>query len=168
MMTSGISGAGDSAEELFFYHTGAQKPDRAAEGDAVADDRTVEIKQASTTTINQVRAVKYIPLVVLDTRRNRWFVVPPDDVVRLVSRKKRGQHTENPFESATLSVNNIAEHEIGDPAELRAAVVAAAAKGDRWPELRSAMIDVKQQAVDLATESVARVRKILRRGPTIV
>ena len=166
-MTSGISGAGDSAEEQFFYYTSARKPDRAAEGDAVIDGRIVEIKQASSVTINQVRAVKYIPLVVLDTRRNRWFVVPPDDVVRLVSRKKRGQHTENPFESATLSVNNIGQHEIGDPTELHAAVLAAAAKGDKWPELRSAMVDVKQQAVDLATDSLARVREILRKGPVI-
>ena len=164
-MTMGISGSGDSAEDQFFYHTGAQKSARAADGDAILDGHVVEVKKASSVTINQVRAVKYITLVVLDTSQNKWFVVPPDEVVRLVSKKKRGQHTENPFESSTLSTNHIGGFAIPDATHLREAVIAAAVQGEKWPALRSEMIGVKKQAVELAADSLNNVHQLLRKGP---
>ncbi len=160
-MTMGISGAGDSAEDQFFYYTNAQKTDRAAAGDAVIDGHIVEVKKASSVTINQVRAVKYITLVVLDTKRSKWFVVPPDEVVRLVAKKNRGQHTENPFESATLSTNNILNCEVTDPTKLRTAVIDAAQQGENSPKLKKAMEEVKRKAVELAKDSRDQVSRII-------
>ncbi len=72
----GISHGGRSAEDLFISLTGAQRVDKAALGDAVLEGRHVEVKHASSSTLNQVRAVKYIPLVVYHSPSTAWYVVP--------------------------------------------------------------------------------------------
>lgn len=103
----GISRGGADAEELFRSLTGATIAERAALGDAIVDGRYVEVKKATSATLNQVRAVKYIPLVALSVPEMTWYVIPANEIVRQCARKRRGQHTENPFESATLSLNNL-------------------------------------------------------------
>jgi hypothetical protein len=128
--SDGISHAGKSAEERFRELTGAEKSPAAAMGDAVLDGIGVEIKKASSNTINQVRAVKYIPLVVLDDPSDQWYVVPAHEVVRQVAVKSRGQHTEIPFECATLSLKNVASYAVS-AADLRAAGNAAAQESAR-------------------------------------
>lgn len=94
-MTNGISRAGRIAEQRFREITGAAPTGRTSDGDALLEGRPVEVKQASTNTLNQVRPVKYLPLVVLDTRTSGWYVVPPDEVVRLAAQRGRGQHTDS-------------------------------------------------------------------------
>src|SRR5665648_452929 len=108
MSAFGISGGGRKAEEAFRQLTGADKAPRASAGDAVIDGCPIEVKNATANTLNQVRAVKYIPLVAYHQATSTWYVVPAQHVVRLVSGRVRGQHTENPFESATISVKNLA------------------------------------------------------------
>lgn len=62
---SGISRSGREAERRFMAITGARATDRAELGDAVLNGVTVEIKQTQQAgTLNQVRAVKYLPLAV--------------------------------------------------------------------------------------------------------
>jgi len=166
-MTTGISGAGRPAERKFRALTGASRPQKASEGDAVIDGHLIEIKSASKTTVNQVRALKYIPLAVLDPRFDQWYLIPPDEIVRRIAQKKRGQHTENPFESATLSLNALTEFRVHDPNNLRQATISAIERGNRWPELRQAMADIYKGARNLADESLEQVRRILAKGPSM-
>lgn len=157
-----ISDAGKSAEQRFFALVArAERTDAASTGDAVVDGVPVEIKQASSTTLNQVRAVKYIPLVCLDTKNNRWFVVPAHQVVRIVSAKNRGQHTENPFESATISKSQLGDFIVPRDKDLERYVVNAIREANKFPQLRLEMERIREQASLLARESLTRVRGLL-------
>jgi hypothetical protein len=161
MSAQGISKTGYSAEELFRQLTGATKAPKAALGDAVLCGHFVEVKKASSKTLNQVRAVKYIPLVAYHEHEDRWYVVPANEIVRQCARKQRGQHTENPFESATLSLTNLADRAVADPARLRERVCAAVEEAARYPELKGLMDRILQDAAKLATRSVAEARRLL-------
>ena len=67
----------------------------------------VDIKQCQSNTINQVRAIKFIPLIIFNGEG--WYVIPPIDLVKIVALKSRGQHTEIPFECASLSIDHLDE-----------------------------------------------------------
>ncbi len=162
MASEGISNLGQRAEELFRQHSGASKAPSSSVGDARLCGRLVEVKRASSTTINQVRAVKYIPLVILDSRNDTWFVVPPDEIVRQVASRIRGQHTENAFESATLSLTRLSDFRIAGPSELKKATREAIERGDSHPELKNAMADILRNCKALAAESRESVLKLLR------
>ena len=123
----------------------------------------MEVKQATRTTINQVRAVKYLPIAIYYTPAGDWYVVPAHVVVAFVSRKERGQHTENPFESATLNLATLARWRVAEPAELRSATLAAIEASARYPALKQAMEQVRRRARTLADESLADVRALVHR-----
>jgi hypothetical protein len=158
----GISGGGRSTEEMFLLLTGAQKAAKAALGDAVLDGHSIEVKRATSVTLNQVRAVKYITLVAFHEPTTSWYVMPAHEVVICVSAKSRGQHTENPFESATLSLGNLGRFKIGHESKLREAVLAAIAASAKYPQLRDEMHRVLARSKELAAESIAAVRKTAR------
>ncbi|MGI8945171.1 MAG: hypothetical protein ACR2GL_02880 [Thermoleophilaceae bacterium] len=158
----GISRSGASVEDDFRRLTGAAKADRAALGDALLDGRYVEVKRASSNTLNQVRAVKYIPLVAYYEPKAQWYVVPASEVVRQCARRSRGQHTENPFESATLSIRDLGTSAVPAGSNLKACVLKAIEEADRYPKLRELMDQVLLESTDLAASSVARVRDALR------
>lgn len=160
----GISRAGLEAEQHFCEITGATKLAKAADGDALLDGRPVEVKQASTNTLNQVRPVKYSPLVAFDTRTTAWYVVPPDVVVRLSAQRARGQHTENPFESVTLNLAKLSDFRVAE-ADLRSATIAALKQGDSRADLRGAMEEVRNKASALAKWSRRHVSQLLKDGP---
>lgn len=155
---SGISRLGRDAERLFCKHTGAELCATPALGDALLDGHYVEIKKADGNTINQVRAVKYITLVVHRPELDSWFVVPANEIVRLVSRKTRGQHSENPFESATLSTRDLADYRVPSVSDLRAATLAAITRSEVRQDVRDAMVWVLAECRGLADEALARVR----------
>lgn len=157
----GISGGGHSAEELFRQMTGASPAEGAARGDALLDGHPVEVKRATSVTLNQIRALKYLPIVAHYAPTDDWYVVPAHVVVARVSQKRRGQHTENPFESATLSLKNLHAWKVEDPSHLREATLEAIAASDEYPELRSAMEDVLRESRGLADASLERVRDLL-------
>lgn len=143
--------------------TGAIPTDRAALGDAVLDGVTVEIKATEqTTTLNQVRAVKYIPLVVWVSGEDAWYVIPAHRIVAIVSGRKRGQHTENPFESATLNLKQLAEFRLAANSNLADAVGEAATESAAYPRLKEEMDRVLADAKDHARADVERVTRILR------
>lgn len=158
----GISGGGRSAEDRFRELTGAGEAPKASVGDAVLDDCPVEVKNATANTLNQVRAVKYIPVVAYHAPAGSWYVVPAPDVVQLVSGKARGQHTENPFESATLSVTNLAPYRVTNESDLADRVRKAIKRGEAHPEIRKAMERVLQDSKDLAKESIKDVQEALK------
>lgn len=159
-MTTGISSAGREAERLFREITGATQTAKAADGDALLNNHAVEIKQTSTNTLNQVRPVKYLPLVVFDKRNAEWYVVPPNEIVRLVAERSRGQHTENPFESVTISLTKLVEFKVGE-VNLRLATIDAIRQGDSRPELRDTMREIRDKASELAKWSRERVQLLL-------
>lgn len=160
-MAIGISSTGDNAEQAFRRITGATPSARAADGDAVLDGYNIEIKKVSANTLNQVRAVKFIPLVAFHSKSSKWYVVPAPDVVKLVAQKQRGQHTENPFESATLSLSKLGAFEVQDESQLATAVRLAIARGNAFPSLEAAMRRVLEQSKDLAVDSRKRVSSLL-------
>jgi len=65
----------------------------------------VDVKDCTSNTINQIRAIRYQTLVIYFD--GVWYVIPPQEVVHLVGQKTRGQHTEIPFECAALTLNQI-------------------------------------------------------------
>lgn len=162
MASFGISGGGRSAEQLFREITGAGPARRAAEADALLDGHPVEVKRATSVTLNQVRAVKYLPLVVHYAPGDEWYVIPAHVVVAAVSQKRRGQHTENPFESATLNLNNFAAQRIAGAHRLRSATLQAIEESEQFPQLREAMNDVLRQSRELADDSLRHVRALLQ------
>lgn len=157
----GISGSGRSAEEAFRAITGAERPPRAAVGDAVLDGHLVEIKTAGSTTLNQVRAVKYLPVVVHYRPDDEWFVIPAHRVVQAVSAKRRGQHTENPFESATLNLSHFEDCRVPS-SDLRVRTLEAVQESARYAPLQEAMEQIKTESVELAQRSRQRVLALLR------
>lgn len=158
----GISASGRSTEEKFLLLTGAKKATKAALGDAVLEGHSIEVKRATSYTLNQVRAVKYITLVAFHEPTTTWFVVPAHQVVIFVSAKSRGQHTENPFESATLNLGNLARFKVADENKLREAVLAAIAESAKYPQLRDEMYRVLARSKELAAESIDTVRKTVK------
>lgn len=159
-MVQGISNTGEQVETEFRRLTGASRPTRAAHGDAVINGWNIEVKKASANTLNQVRAVKFIPLVAKDTRDGSWYVISAPEVVRLVASKERGQHTENPFESSTLSLASLSRFRVSE-ANLLDAVTAAIDESERARELHSTMTQILSESKALAAESLRRVRNLL-------
>ena len=159
----GISKSGKSAEESFRKITGASKSPKSSIGDAILCGYAIEVKKASSNTINQVRAVKWIPLVVRDDKHDEWYVIPAPDVVELVSQKTRGQHTENPFESATLSVAKIERFRV-EKSELKNCVLRAVARGKKFSVLRKATEKVLSDSKKLAKVSKSEVAIALKRS----
>jgi hypothetical protein len=64
-----------------------------AEYATAVEEFYIEIKKK---TLNQVRPYKYIPVVAYNPDDDDWFVIPPDDILDMAS-KRKGQHTLNPF-----------------------------------------------------------------------
>lgn len=162
-MTSGISNTGNQVETEFRRLTGATRSNRAADGDAVVDGWNVEVKKASSNTLNQVRAVKFIPLVAKDTRDGQWYVISAPNVVKLVAGKERGQHTENPFESATLNIQNLSQFQVKE-SDLLNAVRNAIREANDAPALHALMKEILAESKKLASESLVRVRQFLKQN----
>jgi hypothetical protein len=159
----GISHEGQSAEERYRQATGASKPAKSGDGDAVLGGCNIEVKKAAGATLNQVRAVKYIPLVALHEPTDTWYVVPAHVVVCLVSSKSRGQHTENPFESATLNIVGLEKYKIASEKELKQATLDAIAEANKYPDLKKAMETVLKESKALAACSIRDVKSLITR-----
>ena len=157
----GISHGGHSAEERYRLATGATKCAKSGDGDAVLGDCNVEVKKATAATLNQVRAVKYIPLVALHEPTDTWYVVPAHMIVCLVSSKGRGQHTENPFESATLNIFALGKYKLVSEKHLKQATLDAIAEAKKYPDIKKAMETVLKESKELAARSVKDVQTLI-------
>ena len=164
-MAQAISREGDKAEELFLQLVSAsRRSSSAAMGDAVVTvdgkDVSIEVKKCSSDrgigTINQVRAIKFIPLVVYNPAIDRWYVVPATELVRFATQKSRGQHTEIPYESMNIGLGNIGDWEC-DPRELGGRLIEAV-RFDRANErLKAAMSELLQGIKEAREEYRVRV-----------
>jgi hypothetical protein len=157
----GISHGGKFAEERFRELTGASKAARSGDGDAILNGIPVEVKNATKATLNQVRAVKYIPLVAYYEPADTWYVVPAHVIVCLVSTKVRGQHTENPFESATLNIFALSKYRVASEKNVKQATLAAIAASNTYPDLKRAMERVLRDSKELAAKSVRDVSALV-------
>jgi hypothetical protein len=157
----GISHGGRAAEREFMSLTGAVLAPQASIGDVLFEGYPIEVKRATSNTLNQVRAVKYIPLAALDVRTHTWYVVPAHVIVAQVARKTRGQHTENPFESATLSLANLKHYKVEDSEELPMRTLDAIDQSSQYPKLKAAMQQALADSRALADEHLNRVRQVL-------
>lgn len=159
-MATGISNQGRASEAFFLELVpGSRKADSTSMGDAtvIVDgaETPVEIKKCDTATngtINQIRAIKFIPMVVHNPSRNCWYVVPATELVRYSIRKERGQHTEISFESMNLSLSQISHFRCRS--EHLATTLQEAIRFDRQHEaLRQYMASLLNQLKRLATGS---------------
>jgi hypothetical protein len=112
--SSGISQAGDRAEDHFEKLTRYERTKKRAQGDFIHQGVAIEVKKVTADkktgngTINQVRSLKNSVLVAYVANEGEWFVLNPREVIQLVaSLKTRGQHNENPFECCNLSIWNL-------------------------------------------------------------
>jgi hypothetical protein len=135
----GISRTGNETEEMYFSATGATKVAEARLGDALLEGNYIEIKKASSNTLNQIRAVKYITVVARDVRDESWYVIPAYEITRQVQAKPRCQHCECAFETSTLSLGNLTDFKIAGPALLREKTLEAIAVSAQYPELEQLM-----------------------------
>jgi hypothetical protein len=76
----------------------------------------VEVKQCTSKesknktrigTINQIRPMKFIPLVVWDPSVDSWYVVPASKQIEMALDKLRGQHNELAWECTNISIKQI-------------------------------------------------------------
>jgi hypothetical protein len=140
---------------------GATKSAKSGDGDAVLDGCNIEVKKATAATLNQVRAVKYIPLAALHEPTDTWYVVPAHVIVCLASSKRRGQHTENPFESATLNIFALGKYRVAADKDLKQATLNALAEAKKYPDLKKAMETVLKGSKDLAASSIKDVSALI-------
>lgn len=109
-MSSPIRHQGDNAKNQFrLLVTNVRRSNDFSGGDTEVfiDEgwHHIDVKECRSSTINQVRAIRYQTLVIHND--GIWFVIPPQEVVRLVAQKSRGQHTEIPYECAILTLGQI-------------------------------------------------------------
>lgn len=142
MARQAIRNEGAAAEQAFLELVLNSRPsDSAKQGDAIVTvdgiDTYVEIKYVTSNTINQVRAIKFIPLVIYSPQRieRPWAVLPAQEVVRMVLPKDRGQHTEIALECASLSLSRVNEVFRSADTELDDVVRDAIRATRRYPKL---------------------------------
>lgn len=166
-MAAGISNDGERVEVEFRRLTEFRKPTPARLGDAelTLDGQTkyVEVKKASSDTLNQVRPVKYSTLVAKDVRDGQWYVVPPQVVVAEAIDKGRGQHSESPFECCTLSLGKLLAYRT-PVGKLRDAVVEATRSGDALDGLPEVLRSHIERIRKVVEEDRARIREALPRS----
>ncbi len=152
-----IRSEGNKAEvEFLKLVDGARLSDNPRRGDVIVPvdgkDFYVEIKEchakpSGTGTINQVRPIKYICCVIWAPKHGYWYVLSPDQLVRFAAEKKRGQHTEIPFECMNFSLSSLDEeyHTKCKGKNLAKVVVEAVRRGETHASLRALMNDAFQE-----------------------
>jgi len=89
---------------------------------------------------NQVRAIKYLTIAIhTPARKTAWIVFPANVVLKYVMQKARGQHSEVPFENATVSLGEWADEFACTSEELPRRVMGAIFEAGRYPDLKRSM-----------------------------
>lgn len=162
----GISKAGERAEARFFEITGAKKSADTSAGDAVlvvdGQPAFVEVKGTESGQINQIRPIKFIPLVVWDNREEQgsWHVWEPQAIVRMAIKSSRGHHNEIALESWQTALGK--RKGIPD-GELKSAVEGAirSARSSKALELDAVLKELHGRLRDLASEYNNKVSQLL-------
>lgn len=168
MPRQAIRNEGEPAENAFLQVLGdkAKPSDNAKKGDRrffhKGNWHYVEIKHCEMSTINQIRAIKCIPVVVFspDKAPRRWAVLSPKAVTKLIIERQRGQHTEIPFECAALSRNNLPDEAWCADAELEQRL-RSALDDPATGKLKSVMDELLVEIKALCEKYRARLRNPL-------
>lgn len=122
----------------------------------------VDVKECNSNTINQVRAIRYQTLVIYND--GVWFVIPPQEVVRLMAQKSRGQHTEIPFECANLTLSQLQTVYRCSDSQLADRVYAAVRMGqqERFREVKKTMESLYADLVKLKERTKSSVDSIFK------
>lgn len=150
-----ITHEGEHAEERYRTLTNSVRTEKRIMGDAVFEGRCIEVKQTGGGNLGQVRCIKFIPLVALDTKDNQWYVIPPNALIREAAKKPRGQHCENSFESASLKLSSFSQYKV-EERDLVAETRKALAEGDRHVKLRELMEETLDELVQLTARQRAK------------
>lgn len=169
-MTPSLRQKGDKAKDLFRkLVTNVRRSNDFSSGDTEVYLEGkwyhVDVKDCQSNTINQVRAIRYHTLVVYN--EGVWFVIPPQEVVRLAAQRSRGQHTEIPFESAGLTLNQINSVYRCSDAQLAERVYAAVRMGEQpqFAEVKKAMDDLYTALGNLRERTKSTIANILNQYP---
>jgi len=170
MPRQAIRNEGEPAEREFLrLVTGARRSTSARLGDAVVpvdgQDSFVEVKCVTSNTINQIRAIKFIPLAIYSPDKPLpWAVLSGVDVVRHVFEKERGQHSELALECANLSVSGLPNSVRCSESALSDAVIEAIRRGRRYPELAEVLQSLLRDLTELKTRYRELVSAALNTG----
>ena len=156
-----IRHSGDYAEERFVAAVhGSWYSTEPSRGDVClyhgGRERYVEIKQSGGSNVNQVRPIKWIPLVVLHKPTDIWHVLSAPDQVNLACYRSRGQHSELPWECCQLQLPF--DNQCRD-AGLPAAIAKAIEEGDDDLERYEAMRVLSQRLAELRHEVKERIAR---------
>jgi hypothetical protein len=157
----GITRQGTEAEARFATVTGARASRTRSRGDCVLERHFVEIKKVGAEgQINQIRPAKYIPLVVWDQVRAEWYVIPPQVLVQHAVDRRRGQHSENPFECVALPLRRFRGYRVSE-GNLRDATLGTVALAACYEHVAAAMSGVLHETRELALRHRVAVRAAL-------
>lgn len=169
MERQSIRRGSEKAVARFLEITGARPSEDRRRGDAILSvegkDHYVEIKQCraewyETNTVNQIRPIQFIPLVVYNPERATWYVSSATRIVRLASKKQRGQHTEIPYECINLSLSKL-ESDACDEKDLRSRVEAACLEAEAHSELRIVLQDLLRELQEVRDRYHPLIRGVL-------
>jgi hypothetical protein len=162
-MADGISATGRTAEAEFCRLTGFSICHDRGRGDALATvdgiPTPVEVKKCSASTINQVRPIKFLPLVIYNEANRCWYVIGPVPLIKYACGRGRGQHTEIPFESVTLNINAWELYKVG-PESLKSRVVEVIRESRRHCGIELCMRKLAQDIKDLSDRYKDAIRKV--------
>lgn len=158
----GITNTGVDSEELLCSYTGATLLPRGdALGDAVLKgDIFIEVKK---TTLNQTRPNKYNVMVAHDNVNNNWYVIPPDEIIRM-TKGRRGQHTPDPMTCIGLGKITAKKFEkfiVTDISSLKSQIMQAYAQGQNNNILRDFAAQHKDENEKRLVEVQKRLERIL-------
>lgn len=164
---SGISRSGDLTTILFSkitdFHPYENPSDKKGDAWIFYENKiiNVEIKKD---TLNQVRPYKYNVLVGHDTKSQKWYVIPPDDIIDMV-KNKRGQHTTDPVECVGLGKILSKKYEkyfVSDVSSLKDKIIKAFIKSEQNIAYKNYANKKKNEYEDkprIITEEISQLRK---------
>ena len=160
----GITHTGQKSEELLCTYTGAKLVKEAKKADAVLDDKIfIEVKKLN---LNQVRPNKYIVMVAHDDKNDTWYVIPPDDILRLTI-DRRGQHVPDPiacFNMGNIAAERYAAFRVSDTADLKKKIEEAYLQGEKHKTLKEFALRHKEEAETIRSDYQTQLKEITRRN----
>jgi hypothetical protein len=125
----------------------------------------VDVKDCQSSSVNQVRAIRYQTLVIYN--EGVWYVIPPQEVVRLVAQRSRGQHTEIPFECANISLTQIQSVYRCSDSQLAERVYASIRMGhqQQYIEVKEVMDNLYSDLIKLKERTKSSLTEIFEQYP---
>ncbi|WP_156040484.1 hypothetical protein [Chondromyces apiculatus] len=108
--------------------------------------------------VNQVRGLDYLTLLIWYKSTDAFLVIPPNDVVAILCRKVRGQHSGLSAESGVIHVNKTIRHRYAvSTSALDQAIEQAIIEGEAvWPQIVDTIAQARK-AADEATRILSEM-----------